>query len=86
MFTHVMDFFKKVCKFEKTRSKTLFHKFTQWFVDRRFNNLWKPTINRIFETQKTTICNSKQVNLVAIEFKEQSFKTTDESTNDRAGP
>jgi hypothetical protein len=79
-------FFQKVCKFEKTRSKTLFHKFTQRFVDRRFNNLWKPTINKIFETQKTTICNSKQVNLVAIGFKEQSFKTTDESTNDRAGP
>jgi hypothetical protein len=32
-----------------------------------------------------TLWNSKQVSLVAIGFKEQSYKTTDELLNDKAG-
>jgi hypothetical protein len=39
-------------KFEKTHSKTLFHKFTQRFVDKGFSNPWKPAINRFFETKR----------------------------------
>jgi hypothetical protein len=72
--------------FEKVNSKTFFHKFTQWFVDRTFSNLWKPTINKIFETLKTILCNSKRASLVATWFKEQSFKTTDALSNDNASP
>jgi hypothetical protein len=75
-----------MCKFEKAHSKTLFHKFIQRFVNRGLSNPWKPAINRVFENQKMTICNSKQANLVATRFKEQSFKTTGESSNDKASP
>ncbi len=73
-------------KFEKVDSRTFFHKFTQRFIDRGFSIPWKPAINRILETMKTTLCNSKQTNLVAIGLKEQSFKTTCESLDDRASP
>ncbi len=44
------------------------HKFTQQFVDRGFNNPWKLAIDKILETLKTTLSNSKQANLVAIGF------------------
>jgi hypothetical protein len=29
------------------------------FVDRGFNNLWELAINKIIETPKTTLCNSR---------------------------
>jgi hypothetical protein len=61
-------FFKTMHKFEETNSKTSFHKFSQWFVHKGFNNHWKPAINKIFETLKTILCNFKQVNLVATWF------------------
>jgi hypothetical protein len=58
------EFFKRVRKFEKIHSITLFHKFIQQFVNRGFTNPWK-RINKILETPKTTLCNSKQMSLVA---------------------
>jgi len=69
MFTYAMDFFFKTHKFEKVDSITFFHKFTQQFVDRGFSYPWKPSINRILETLRTTLCNSKQMSLIAIRFK-----------------
>ncbi len=71
-------------KFEETNSRTFFHKFIQRFVDKGFSNPCEFAINRIFETPKTTLCNSKQANLVTTGFKEQSFKTISELSNDRA--
>jgi hypothetical protein len=53
------EFFSIMHKFEKTHSITLFHKFTQQFVNRRFSNPWKFAINRILETPNMTLCNSK---------------------------
>ncbi len=73
-------------KFEKVNSKTFFHKFTQRFVDRGFNNLCKPTINKILKTLKIILCNSRRANLIATWFKEQNFITTDESSDDNVGP
>ncbi len=52
MFTHAMDFFKEHTSMKNTNSKTSFHKFIQWFVNRRFSNPWELTINIIHETQK----------------------------------
>jgi hypothetical protein len=75
-------FFKRMHKFEEVDSITFFHKFTQQFVDKGFNNPWKFVINIILETPKTTLCNSRQVNLVATRFKKQNFITTSESLDD----
>ncbi len=51
-------------KFEEADSIRFFHKLTQRFVDRGFNNPWEPTINKILEILKTTLCNSKHVSMV----------------------
>jgi hypothetical protein len=59
-------------------------KSTQWFVNRGFNNPWEPVIKIILETPKMTLCNFKQASLVAIGFKEQNFKTIDQSLDDMA--
>jgi hypothetical protein len=58
VFTHAMYFFKERVSLKKTDSKTFFHKFIQQFVNQKFNNPWKPIINIILETSKTTLCNS----------------------------
>jgi hypothetical protein len=44
-------FLPKMHKFEKVDSKTFFHKLIKGFVNRRFGNLWKPPINKIYGTQ-----------------------------------
>jgi hypothetical protein len=59
MFTHAMNFFQNIHEFEKVDSITFLHKLTKQFVDRRFGNPWQLVINKIHETLKTTICNSK---------------------------
>ncbi len=41
-------FLQRTCKFEKADSKIFFHNLIQWFV-----------INKIYETSKTTLCNSR---------------------------
>ncbi len=52
--------FKKIMhKFEKVNSIKIFHKFNQWFIDKGFNNPWKPAINKKFETLKPILCNSR---------------------------
>ncbi len=79
-------FFEGIRKFEKVGFRTFFHKFIQWFVDRGFSNPWKLAINKILETLKTILCNPRQANLVATRFKNQSFKTTSELSNDRVSP
>jgi hypothetical protein len=63
------DFFQIMRKFEAVNSRTLFHKFIERFVDKRVGNCWQLAINRIHETQKTTLCNSKQANLGATRIK-----------------
>jgi hypothetical protein len=75
-----------MCKFEKAHSKTFFHKFTERFANKGFNNPWKPAINRILKTSKMILCNSRQASLVATRFKEFFFKTTGELSDDRADP
>jgi hypothetical protein len=52
-------FFQRPREFEEVNSIMLFHKLNQWFVDNRFSNFWQPTINRIYKTSKTTLCNSR---------------------------
>ncbi len=79
-------FFQRTHKFEKVDFRTLFHKFTQRFVNKRFSNPWKPTINRILETPKTILCNFRRSSLFATRFKEQSFKTINESLDEKVGP
>jgi len=63
MFTHAMDFFKEHVKFEKIVSKTFFYKPLEQFVDRRCGNAWQLALNKVHETSKTIICNSKIVSL-----------------------
>jgi hypothetical protein len=65
MFTHAMDFFKERVKFEKIVSKTFFYKPLEQFVDRRCGNAWQLTLNKVHETSKTIICNSKIMSLGA---------------------
>jgi hypothetical protein len=50
-----MDFFQRTWEFEETNSKTFFHKLIKQFINKGFGNLWQLAINRIHETQKTTI-------------------------------
>ncbi len=49
-------FLQRTHGFEKVDSITFYHKLTQQFVDKGFNNLWQPTIDKIYETYKTIIC------------------------------
>ncbi len=52
-------FLQIMCKFEEADSRTFFLKLIQQFVDGWFGNLWQLDINRIYETSKTTLCNSR---------------------------
>jgi hypothetical protein len=54
-----------MCKFEEADSRTFFLKLIQQFVDGWFGNLWQLDINRIYETSKTTLCNSRYASLGA---------------------
>jgi hypothetical protein len=56
IFTHAMDFFKECASLKK---QNLEHFFTSLFVNKGFNNPWEHVINRIFETPKMILCNSK---------------------------
>ncbi len=80
------EFLQRMRKFEMVNSRTLFHKLIERFVDRRVGNPWQLAINRIHETQKTTLCNSRQANLGATRIKEQSLKPFGEPSDDRASP
>jgi hypothetical protein len=51
--------FSKMCEFEEIDSKTFFQKLTKQFIKKRFGNLWQLAINKIHETQKTILWNSK---------------------------
>jgi hypothetical protein len=73
-------------QFEKANFRTFFHKFIKQFFNKRFNNPWKHDINRIHETLKMTLCNSRKETLVDTWFKEQHFKIIGESLDDRADP
>ncbi len=53
-------FLQRTNEFKETNSKTIFHKFIKQFVDKRLGKPLKLVINRIHETMKMTICNSKQ--------------------------
>jgi hypothetical protein len=52
-------FFQRMHEFKEADSKTFFHKLIQQFVDKEFGNLWQPTINRIYETSKIALFNSR---------------------------
>jgi hypothetical protein len=53
------EFLPRMRKFEMVNSKTHFHKLIERFVDRRVGNPWELAINKIHETQNTTLCNSR---------------------------
>jgi hypothetical protein len=72
-------------EFEKANSRTFFYKLTEQFVHRGFGNPWQLAINKIHETQKVTICNSRQVSLGATIIKEQSVKTFGELSDEKDG-
>jgi hypothetical protein len=79
-------FLQRLRNLEEVDSKTFFHKLIDWFVDIRFGNLLQLVINRIYESSKTTLCNSRQASLNATWIYEQSVKTSYELLDDKVGP
>jgi len=52
-------FFQKTHEFEKADPITFFYKLIKQFFHKGFGNPWQLVINKIHETQKMTICNSR---------------------------
>jgi hypothetical protein len=81
MFTHAMDFFKEHSNLKKPILK---HFFTSLLNDLSTKYLVTLTINKIHETQKMTLCNSKQASLCATKIKAQYVKPFGELWDDSA--
>ncbi len=80
-------FLQILCKFEIFNSRTFFHNlFIERFVDKKFGNPWQLVINKIHETQKTIICNTRHVSLGGTRIEEQSLKPFGEPLDDKVGP
>jgi hypothetical protein len=62
--------FPKNAQYEKANSKTFFYKFVERFFDKGFGNAWQLVVNKIYETQKTILCNSKQASMGVTKIKE----------------
>jgi hypothetical protein len=49
-----------------------------------FGNTWQLALNKVHETPKTIVYNSRMTSMGATQTKEYGFKTTSESLNARA--
>ncbi len=81
-----MDFFKECAQVGRSYFHNIFHKLTKRFVDKRFGNAWQLAMNKIHETLKMFICNSRKASLGATIIKKQSVKKLCELSDDRVGP
>jgi len=83
MFTRAIDFFKEHMNLKDMILEHFFTKLTEQFINIRLGNPLQLAINKIHETQKTILCNSRQAGLGATRTKEQSLKPSSEPSNDR---
>jgi len=79
-------FLQRTREFEETNSKTIFYKLVEQFVNKEFGNVWQLALNKIHETPKIIIYNSRQASMGATKIKEQSVKTSNELSDDKANP
>ncbi len=85
MFTHGMDYFLKHTSLKKPISKHFFTCLLNNLSTEDLITLGNLTSTWFLKPWKW-LCNFRQASLVATWFKEQSFKTTNELSDDKAGP
>jgi hypothetical protein len=69
MFTHAMDLFKERASLKKSIPKHFFISLLNNLSTKIIGNPWQLVINKIHETQKMTLCNTKHASMGATRIK-----------------